>query len=38
MSDTKNALDEIKSLEAQTRKYSLIEVIGDLKRKAKEIR
>lgn len=38
MSDTKNALDEIKSLEAQTRKYSLIEVIGDLKRKAKEIK
>lgn len=38
MSETKTALEEIKSIEAQTRKISLIEVISELKDKAKEIK
>lgn len=35
---TKTALDEIKEIEAQTRKVTLIEVISELKDKAREIK
>ena len=38
MSETKTALEEIKGIESQARKMSLIEVLADLKKKAKEIK
>lgn len=38
MTEKLTALDEIKSIEAQTRKLSLIEVLADLKQKAKVIK
>lgn len=38
MSETKTALDEIKGIESQARKLSLIEILADLKKKAKEIK
>lgn len=38
MSETKTALEEIKGIESQARKMSLIEILADLKKKAKEIK
>lgn len=38
MSETKTALDEIKGIESQARKMQLIEILSDLKKKAKEIK
>jgi len=38
MTENPTALDEIKAIEAQTRKLSLIEVLADLKAKAKTIK
>jgi len=36
--ETKTALEEIKGIESQARKMSLIEILADLKKKAKEIK
>lgn len=38
MSETKTALEEIKGIESQARKMQLIEILADLKKKAKEVK
>lgn len=38
MSETKTALEEIKDIQAQARKISLIEILGQLKEKARQIK